>query len=87
MISPRLSFGVFLRTLVTIFCLVNAIYQVSKSIDAYLAKPTSTTMEKGTIRLAPPLIWVCRDPGINMTRLQELGYASLEDLRVFLLLS
>ena len=82
MISPRFSLSFFLRTLVTIFCLSNAIYQVSISINAYLAKPTSTTMKKGGLRFGFPAIWVCRKPGINMTRLQELGYASLEDLRV-----
>ena len=82
MISSHLSFSFFIRSLVTIFCLSNAIYQVSRGINTYLAKPTSTTMEKGILRFAPPLIWVCRNPGINMARLQEFGYASLEDLRV-----
>ena len=80
--SPRLSLSFFLRTLVTIFCLSNAIYQVSKSVNVYLGKPTSTTMEKGSLRFGFPAMWVCRKPGINMARLQELGYESLEDLRV-----
>ena len=39
-------------------------------------------MEKGSLYGASPAIWVCRKPGINLTRLQDLGYASLEDLRV-----
>ena len=39
-------------------------------------------MQKGGLQFTPPLIWVCRNPGINLSRLQELGYASLEDLRV-----
>ena len=82
MISPSLSIGFFLRTLVTIFCLSIAIYQVSMRIDAFLDKPTSTSTGKGTLRDAFPLIWVCRKPGINTARLQELGYASLEDLRL-----
>ena len=80
--SPRLSTSFFLRTLLTIFCLSIAIYQVSMSIDAFLDKPTSSSTGKGTLRDALPLIWVCRKPGINTSRLQELGYASLEDLRL-----
>ena len=39
-------------------------------------------MEKGSLRDASPAIWVCREPGINMTRLQELGYDSLQDLSI-----
>ena len=80
--SPRLSLSFFLRALVTIFCAGMAIYQVSSSINNYLDKPTTTTMEKGSLKDAAPSIWVCRKPGINLTRLQELGYASLEDLSV-----
>ena len=80
--SPRLSLSFFLRALVTIFCAAMAIYQVSSSITTYLDKPTTTTMEKGSLQFASPSIWVCRKPGINLTRLQELGYASLEDLSV-----
>ena len=80
--STRLSLSNFLRALVFIFCLANAIFQVSKSINAYLSEPTSSTIEKGELRFSFPAMWVCRKPGINMLRLQELGYASLEDLRV-----
>ena len=50
--SPRLSLSFFLRALVTIFCAGMAIYQVSSSINTYLEKPTTTTMEKGSIRSA-----------------------------------
>ena len=55
---------------------------MSQSINNYLSKPTATTIEKGSLRGAFPSIWVCRKPGINLTRLQELGYATLEDLQV-----
>ena len=85
MISSPFSISFFLRTLVTIFCLSFAIYQVSKSINTFLGKPTSTTMERGSLRFGFPAMWVCRKPGINMARLQELGYESLEDLREALL--
>ena len=39
-------------------------------------------MEKGGLYGATPAIWICRKPGINLTKLQILGYASLEDLKV-----
>ena len=82
MTSPRLSLSFFLRTLVTLFCLTMSIYQVSTSIKVYLGNPTSTTMEKGSLYQNSPLIWVCRKPGINMVKLEELGYGSLDDLRI-----
>ena len=82
MTSLPLSLSFFLRTLVTVFCLTMSIYQVSTSIKVYLGNPTSTTMEKGGLHQNSPLIWVCRKPGINMAKLEELGYGSLDDLRI-----
>ena len=79
---PTVSVSLCLRALVSTFCLAMASYQMSQSINNYLSKPTATTIEKGSLRGAFPSIWVCRKPGINLTRLQELGYATLEDLQV-----
>ena len=79
---PTISLTFCLRVLVSSFCLAMAFYQISGSTNKYLAKPTATTMEKGSLHRAAPLMWVCRKPGINLRRLQELGYISLEDLRL-----
>ena len=52
------------------------------SITKYLSKPTSSSIGKAPIYRALPLYWVCHNPGINITRLKEFGYSSVEDLRV-----
>ena len=82
MIPSNFSIRFCLRTLVTVVCLSNALYQVWQSMRAYIGKPTSTSYEKGSLKGALPLLWVCRNPGINISRMQELGYATLEDLRL-----
>ena len=52
------------------------------SITKYMTKPTRSSIGKEPVYKALPLYWVCHNPGINVTRLNDFGYSSVEDLRV-----
>ena len=79
--ASGMTFRRFLSFCISLLLLVVALYQMHGSITKYLSKPTSSSIGKAPIYRALPLYWVCHNPGVNITRLEEFGYSSIEDLR------